>query len=424
MKKYYPKALPQQEHDEIDMSSEKLLSEMRGLLAREEELDDDKALTIIENHIFSLKQIESKTVSEITDIIEKLYYKTRKIVGILEPLINDDMVSEIMVNGPKKIFYEKEGQVYEYKYSFDSVEELEEVMRNIVGEVNREINEMNPIVDARLANGSRVNGVYKNVAINGPVLTIRKFLDKYITMEDLISNGTISKEGGRVLQTLVRCGYNIFVSGGTSSGKTTLLNALASAIPKEERVIVVEDSMELKMNDIDNIVHMECRNSNYSGRGRVSMTELIRSSLRMRPNRIIVGEVRGGEVVDMLQAMNTGHSGSMSTGHGNSVEGMLRRLESMFLMAAPLHIDAIRSQISEGIDIMVHLEKMDDGQRKVTEVVELCGYDDGKFILNPLLELDSDCKFRRTGNVMKRDRKAKLRGGENADFLRQHKFIN
>ena len=294
--------------------------------------------------------------------------------------------------------------------------------------MHREISEMNPIVDARLADGSRVNSVYSNVAINGPILTIRKFSDKYMTMEDLIKNGTLTAKAALLLKTLVECGYNIFVSGGTSSGKTTLLNALAEAVPAEERVIVIEDSMELKLSAIENIVHMECRNAGASGKGSVTMSQLIKSSLRMRPDRIIVGEVRGAEVADMLQAMNTGHSGSMSTGHGNSVEGMLRRLEAMYLMAVSMNIDAIRAQIAEGIDIMVHIEKI-DGKRRITEITEITGYERGQFILNRLMLLmTSDTEgasddILPTGSCIKNSRKLWLKGGKYADLLRQHGFV-
>ena len=281
---------------------------------------------------------------------------------------------------------------------------------------------MNPIVDARLADGSRVNSVYSNVAINGPILTIRKFSDSYMNMDKLTENGTVTEEGALLLKTLVACGYNIFVSGGTSSGKTTLLNALAEAIPKEERVIVVEDSMELKLSGIENIVHMECRNAGSSGKGTVTMSQLIKSSLRMRPDRIVVGEVRGAETADMLQAMNTGHAGSMSTGHGNSVEGMLRRLEAMYLMAVSMDMDAIRSQIAEGIDIMVHIEKI-EGRRRITEITELVGFEKGRFILNRLMSADSG-RLTATGSIMKNSRKLYLKGEQYANLLRHHGFIS
>jgi pilus assembly protein CpaF len=230
-------------------------------------------------------------------------------------------------------------------------------------------------------------------------------------------------EAALLLETLTECGYNIFVSGGTSSGKTTLLNALAEAIPPDERVIVIEDSMELKLPYIENIVHMECRNSNASGKGAVTMSSLIKTSLRMRPDRIIVGEVRGGEVVDMLQAMNTGHSGSMSTGHGNSVSGMLRRLESMYLMAVNLDINAIRAQIAEGIDIMVHVERLENGQRRVTEITEIEGLADGNFILRPIMRLNNNGSLDVTGVEINNDRKLYMKGEKNAAVLRQYGFV-
>ena len=288
--------------------------EVRNQLGAAENMDDDVAMDYIIMSVFDDERSSYFSDNQLNIIIDSIFYKTRRRLGILQPLIEDESVSEIMVNGPEDIFVEKEGKIERYAHTFDSTEELEEVIRNIAGDVHREINERNPIVDARLEDGSRVSGVYKNIAINGPILTIRKFSDKYMKMEDLIYNGTISADGAELLKNLVSCGYNIFVSGGTSSGKTTLLNALAEAIPKDERVIVVEDSAELKMNYIENIVHMEARSGKNIG-GNISMSDLIKSSLRMRPNRIIVGEVRGGEVLDMLQAMNTGHLGFPSCLH-------------------------------------------------------------------------------------------------------------
>ena len=366
-----------------------LLIEVRKTFSRESELDDERALDIISETVFSDRRTELLGNDEIEEMIDKIYFKTRAKLGILEPLVLSDEINEIMVNGKDKIFFEKGGKIEKYRLSFDSVEELEDVMRNIASEVHREFNEMNPIVDARLMDGSRVNCVYKNVAVNGPILTIRKFSESYITMSDLISNGTVGERQATFLKALVRSGYNIFISGGTSSGKTTMLNALSEAIPTGERVIVIEDSTELKLNMIENIVHMECRNANSQGRGLVTMADLIRSSLRMRPDRIIVGEVRGGEVAEMVQAMNTGHNGSLSTGHSNSVSGMLKRLEAMYLMAVSLDIGAIRSQIAEGIDVMIHLEKREDGRRVITEIKEIVDYKNGEFILNDLISESS-----------------------------------
>ena len=313
--------------DNKDCSSEcdersyesRMIRKIRARFTSEVSLDDRRAMEIIVEEIFGDKESGIFDDAALDRIIKKLFCKTRRRLGILQPLLEDKQVTEIMVNGPEHIFAEKDGRIQRWPLSFDSADELTEIIRNIAGDVHREISEMNPIVDARLADGSRVNSVYSNVAINGPILTIRKFSDSYMTMKDLTGNGTLTSEAALLLENLVQCGYNIFVSGGTSSGKTTLLNALAEAIPRDERVIVIEDSMELKLSAIENIVHMECRNAGSSGRGSVTMSRLIKSSLRMRPDRIIVGEVRGEEVADMLQAMNTGHSGSMSTGHGNSV---------------------------------------------------------------------------------------------------------
>ena len=400
-----------------------ILAAVRQRFRLTEELDDNQARRIIIEEVFNDSRSENLSDGEIDECISRIFYKTRCRLGIIQPLIEDNEVSEIMVNGPENIFVERGGTIEKYGFSFDSTEELEEVIRNVAGDVHREISEMNPIVDARLADGSRVSGVYKNIAVGGPILTIRKFSDKYMKMADLQSGGTVSAEGARLLETLVACGYNIFVSGGTSSGKTTLLNALADSIPAEERVIVIEDSTELKLSGIENIVHMECRNSNASGKGEVTMSQLIKSSLRMRPDRIIVGEVRGPEVADMLQAMNTGHAGSMSTGHGNSVPGMLRRLESMYLMAVSLDIDAVRAQIAEGIDIMVHIEKMEGAKRRIIEITEVCGYSNGQFRLNTLMAEKGDGQLLHTGNSLENTRKIFLKGGHYAEILRQSGFV-
>ena len=400
------------------------LHNVRRRFAAEETLDDRRAMEIIAEEVFGDEESGNFDDETADRIIQKIFLKTRRRLGILQPLLEDRQVTEIMVNGPEHIFAERQGKIERWSLSFDSPDELAEIIRNIAGDVHREISELNPIVDARLADGSRVNSVYRNVAINGPILTIRKFSDNYMTMEDLAGNGTITPEAALLLRTLVECGYNIFVSGGTSSGKTTLLNALAGAIPPEERVIVIEDSMELKLSTVENIVHMECRNAVSSGKGSVTMSQLIKSSLRMRPDRIIVGEVRGAEVADMLQAMNTGHSGSMSTGHGNSVEGMLRRLEAMYLMAASMDMDAIRSQIAEGIDIMVHIEKI-GGKRRITEITEIAGYEKGLFRLNRLMNTEKGTDAAApTGNRIINSRKLWLKGGKHAGLLRQYGFIS
>ncbi len=367
----------------------------------------DEAIREVLHMIMEEPALMNKDFDTIEREARRISLKIRGNFGILDPLIEDESVNEIMVNGKDDIFYEKGGRIARYDLVFDTVEELEEVIRSIAGQVHREINELNPIVDARLPDGSRVSGVYKNVAVNGPILTIRKFSESFITIEDLISNGTVKEDEAEFLKALVICGYNLFISGGTSSGKTTLLNALSDFIPEEERVIVIEDSMELKLSHISNIVHMECRNANSQGKGMVTMADLIKASLRMRPDRIIVGEVRGGEVAEMLQAMNTGHPGSMSTGHGNTCEGMLKRLESMYLMAIPLDVNAIRAQIAEGIDIMIHVVRDKEGKRRISEMKELLGYENGSFILidvkkDGILKLNDLRKAKQKGDKYER----------------------
>ena len=348
-------------------------------------------------------------VNECREISEWIRYRMRSKLGILEPYVRDEKVSEIMVNGYGEIFTERADGIRREDAVFESQEELEEIMRNIAASVHREINELNPILDARLPDGSRVNAVFGNISLDGASLTVRKFSKEHISIATMTKSGTLTRECGDFLKMLVRAGYNIFISGGTSSGKTTFLNALSDYIPREERVIVIEDSRELDLSQIENIVQMECRNSNTLGKGKVSMDMLIRTSLRMRPDRIIVGEVRGKEVADMLQAMNTGHDGSMSTGHGNSAEGMLRRLETMYLMSAELPIDTIRAQIIEGMDIFVHLGRFCDGRRKVMEVQELTGFKAGNYLLNPLFALNKDKELVSTGNELINTQKLMLR---------------
>lgn len=386
--------------------ADRITKSVRKRLSEIPKVDDSIALDIIIDMVFEDKESKKLSNAEISTLIDKIFYKTRSKYGILTPLINDKEISEIMVNGPKEIFVERNGKIEKSVYEFDSIRELEDVMQNIASIVHREINEMSPIVDARLEDGSRVNGVFKNIAIKGPTLTIRKFSDDYMSMKDLVMNETVPLGAANLLECLVESGYNIFVSGGTSSGKTTLLNALSQSIPKSERVIVIEDSSELRLNSIDNLVQLESKQESAGGKGRVSMSRLIKSSLRMRPDRIIVGEVRGEEVLDMLQAMNTGHDGSMSTGHGNSVDGMLKRLEAMYLMAMPLSIDAIRAQIAEGIEIMIHISKLKAG-RRITEITELIDYVDGNFILNSIYKYDENAGLIPTGNVLQRDEKLK-----------------
>ena len=378
------------------------------ILAAEENLSRQQAMEIIEDVVFA--DAEEIELSELHAVIRTLYARTRSKLGILEEYIEDASINEIMINGKDRFFLETGGDMVCTDEHFDSTEELEEIIRNIAAGVHRGINEMHPILDARLPGGSRVNAVYKNVAAGGPVLTIRKFARERITMEQMVKSGTLTAECAEYLKTLVACGYNIFVSGGTSSGKTTFLNALSDFIPVQERVIVIEDSTELAMNHIANLVQMECRNANALGQGMISMDMLIKTSLRMRPDRIIVGEVRGKEVADMMNAMNTGHDGCLATGHGNSVSGMLRRLESMYLMGVQIPIDAIRAQIVEGIDIMIHLGRLPGGDRRVLEVQELVDFEHGKYVLNPLFLLSDERQLSATGNPLVSQSKLRLRG--------------
>lgn len=384
----------------------------RELSFVKEELSDEDAKLYIEKRMMEHHDTVDFTIGQLQKIVMRIFYAIRSDLSILAPYVMDDEVNEVMVNGKDNIFIEKNGKIEKIDETFESVEELEEVIRRIVSRVNREINELNPIVDARLEDGSRVNAVYKNIALNGPILTIRKFPKSVHSMEDLINLGTITRECAEYLKTLVKNGYNCFISGGTSSGKTTFLNVLSRFIPVEERLIIIEDSAELKITNNENIVRLECRNANSGGRGEISMERLIKTALRMRPDRIIVGEVRGKEVLDMINAMNTGHSGSLSTGHGNSITGMLRRLESMYLQAADFPIDAVRSQIAEGIDIIIHLGKLDNKERKVLEIAEIYSKTPGELEVNSLFRYSREDGLKATGSRLISREKLELNGEE------------
>ena len=386
---------------------------IRKLISRTKaSIDDNEVMEIIEKYIFDREEFAFRDYKENLHIINSIFYNLRKDLGILQPYIEDDDVKEIMVNGKDKIFVEKSSGIEETGDSFYSAEVLEELIRRIAAKVHREFNELNPILDARLEDGSRVNGVYKNIALNGPALTIRKFPKEALTMESLVRNGTLGRNAADFLKTCVEAGMNIFISGGTSSGKTTFLNCLADYIPSDERLVVIEDSAELQIKNHSNLVRLECRNSNIQGRGEVTMTDLIKTSLRMRPSRIIVGEVRGSEVADMINACNTGHDGSLSTGHGNSIYGMIKRLESMYLQAADFPVSAIRAQIAEGIDLIVHLGRMPDNSRKVLEIAELTGISENEIRLNRLFEYDIEKGLVPTGNRVQNTFKFKMRGIE------------
>ncbi len=329
-------------------------------------------------------------IDQRVSVVEQVYSSIRGF-GLLDSIIKDDTITEVMINGPKNIFIEQNGRLFKLDKQFESQRRLEDVIQRIVGLAGREVNQANPICDTRLPDGSRVNVVLPPIALCGPTLTIRKFSKTPMTIERLIQYGSITKEIAAKLELLVKAKYNIFISGGTGSGKTTFLNALSNYIPKDERVITIEDSAELQITGIDNLVSLETRNANASGAGQITIRDLIKSSLRMRPERIVVGEVRGGEALDMLQAMNTGHDGSLSTGHANSTEDMLSRLETMVLQgAAGLPLEAIRQQIASAVDIIIHLSRLRDKSRKTMEITEVVGYENGKIILNPLYVFEED----------------------------------
>lgn len=360
---------------------------------------------------FFASGLASKTTShETVTIIDGIFRRLSSRYGILAGLLEDPEINEIMVNGPGYIYIEKNRSLQRVDDAFTSPAELEEMIRMFAAAVHREINEANPIVDARLPSGYRINGVLMNVALNGPILTIRKFREKEIEMGELVGCASLTKQCAEDLAALVYCGYNIFISGGTSSGKTTFLNALTAFIEPGERVITIEDSAELVISHIENKVQMECRAANSIGKGEVSMTQLIRTSLRMRPDRIIVGEVRGREVIDMIQAMNTGHDGSMSTGHGNSIKGMLNRLETMYLTDSNVSIGSVRNQIANAIDIFVHLKRDSKGNRRVEEVAEMTGFDGTDYKLNYIYRAGIDGRLMPTGNGLE-DRERLIRRG-------------
>ncbi|MBR3306407.1 MAG: CpaF family protein [Lachnospiraceae bacterium] len=375
------------------MQREETAKELRDIvMARipmERELEDDEVREIIDRSIMENGRRLGLSLLDKQQLSKELFYSIRRL-DILQELTDDPTVTEIMINGKDNIFVEKSGRLFRWDKSFSSSEKLEDVIQQIVAKCNRTVNEASPIVDARLENGSRVNVVLAPVALNGPIVTIRRFPEKPIQMEDLKRFGAITQEVIDFLEKLVKAGYNIFISGGTGSGKTTFLNALSNFIPKDERIITIEDSAELQILGVPNLVRLETRNANVEGCKEISMRDLIRSSLRMRPDRIVVGEVRGSEALDMVQAMNTGHDGSLSTGHANSAADMLSRLETMILMGMDLPLSAIRGQLASGIDIIVHLGRLRDKSRKVLQVTEILGYEDDEIKTSVLYEFTEE----------------------------------
>lgn len=346
-------------------------------------ITDDELYSVIDSCIYDASRQKIISIRQKEELRNRIYNSIKKL-DILQELLENHDITEIMVNGKDNIFYEKSGYIEKWNKHFDSEQKLADIAQRIAAMSNRMVNEACPIVDTRLEDGSRVNIVLPPVAMDGPVITIRKFYDKPLTIDRLIELGSITEEAAHFLEKLVKSRYNIFISGGTGSGKTTFLNVLSDYIPDDERVITIEDSAELQLHNIKNLVRLEARMANSEGNNAVAIRDLIKSSLRMRPDRIVVGEVRGAEALDMLQAMNTGHDGSLSTGHSNSPKDMLTRLETMVLMGMNMPIDAIRTQIASAIDIIVHLARQRDKSRKVVQIAEVGDYKNGEIELTPL----------------------------------------
>ena len=367
------------------------------------ELSDKEILDVIDELILNQTEGMRLALKEKVRLRQELFYSVRKL-DVLQELVDDQTVTELMVNGPDTIFVERAGKLMKWHKSFTSREKLEDVIQQIVGKCNRVVNESMPIVDARLENGSRVNAVIYPVALDGPILTIRRFPEHPITMEKLTSLGSITPECAGFLQKLVQARYSMVIGGGTGSGKTTFLAALSEYIPRDERIITIEDNAELRIRGIDNLVRLEAKMANMAGAASVTIRDLIRSALRMRPDRIIVGEVRGGEAMDMLQALNTGHEGSLSTAHANSSRDMLSRLETMVLMGVDLPLEAIRRQIASGVDILIHLGRMRDRSRKLLEVTEVCGFEKGEIQTRPLYQWQEGKGLVQTAELLNREK--------------------
>lgn len=364
---------------------------------------DDDIWQIIDEELFRFSRDRNK--GSPLGIKEKLIYRKEifdsiRGLDVLEYLLKDDEITEIMINGPNNIFIEKNGEINQFNGNFTSEERLRDVIQQIVAGVNRRVNETSPIVDTRLKDGSRVNVVLSPVALNGPVVTIRKFGKHPLTMDRLIEIGAINRTAADFLKILVQSKYNLFICGGTGSGKTTFLNALSNYIPKNERIITIEDSAELKINGIKNLVSLEVKQENTEGENGILIRDLIKSSLRMRPDRIIIGEVRGEEAFDLLSALNTGHDGSLSTGHANNSKDMLKRLETMVLMGIDMPLDGIKGQIASGIDIIIHLSRLRDKSRRVMEIVEVGEYESGEIEINPIFLFREERREGDQKNVM------------------------
>ncbi len=381
------------------MLKQEIIEEVRSRIDLTKDIEDEEILDMVDELLLQKGKENFLSLREKKCLRQDIFNSIRRL-DILQELIEDNQITEIMINGYNNIFIEKSGRVYPIEKQFDSEKKLEDIVQQIVAKTNRIVNEANPIVDTRLMDGSRVHIVLPPVSLTGPVITIRKFPHKPITMEHLIQIGSITREAADFLKNLVEAGYNIFISGGTGSGKTTFLNVLSNYIPSDERVITIEDSAELQIKNIPNLVSLEVRNANVEGKNEVSIRQLIKASLRMRPSRIILGEVRDGAALDLLQAMNSGHDGSLSTGHANSTGDMLQRLETLVLMGADIPLMAVRQQVASAIDILIHLGRLRDKSRKVLEITEIRSIVKGEIQLNRLysfMETGEDGKGRVLG---------------------------
>ncbi len=403
-----------------DETVKSLIKQLRDSLDLMHSISNEELREYVEAVVFDFARDKKLKSAEIQYFVERIYNSFRG-YDVLQPLIDDKTITEIMVNNHEEIFIERFGKTSKVNIKFESEQKLEDIIQSIVSKVDRVVNESSPIVDARMQDGSRVNVVLPPIALKGPVITIRKFPDKPLTIENLISYDSITEEAAAFLQKLVISKFNIFIGGGTGSGKTTFLNVLSNFIPTDERIVTIEDSAELQIHNVPNLVGLETRNANTEGKGEISIRELIKTSLRMRPDRIIVGEVRGEEALDMLQAMNTGHDGSISTGHANSTKDMLSRLETMVLNGANLPVEVIRKQIGSAIDIFIHLTRLRDNSRKVVAISEVLGVENGEVVLNPLYEFIEEGEkengevigsLKRTGNQLVDQSKVHLAGLE------------
>lgn len=401
-----------------DAVVKKLIGNLRETLDFMHSTKNEELQEYVEQAVFTYSEENPITSAQMKWLVDRIYHAFRGL-DVLQPLIDDKSITEIMINNHKEIFVERNGEITQETMQFENDSKLEDIIQAIVSKVDRVVNESSPIVDARLQDGSRVNVVLPPIALKGPVMTIRKFPEKPLLIDDLIDKKSITGDVSGFLEQLVVSKYNIFIGGGTGSGKTTFLNVLSNFIPQTERIITIEDSAELQIHSVPNLVSLEKRNANTEGRGEITIKDLIKTSLRMRPDRIIVGEVRGDEALDMLQAMNTGHDGSLSTGHANSTKDMLSRLETMVLSGANLPVEVIRKQISSAIDIMIHLSRLRDHSRKVVSISEMLDVEDGEIQLNPLYEFVEEGEkangeiigsLQPTGNALQNRTKLNLAG--------------